>query len=282
MPAHEAIRRARQEGHDAVMLPGVSAEDCLVADLGFDPGARGCQSFEATDFLVRHRRFDPASVLLLWQIGGIGVSDFRASTFWNPLLARVLAGMYGDAHEVVVTRPRPSGHRSARPPLPARPAAAAPVTIARRSWCRPARPAADLSAARRAAGERRAAGLTPAALTEPAAPRRARPRPAGCDAESIEQALDRIARGDRGDAETLGDSRGRQAGGEQAQDVPAPGQAGAPFACWARRAAPPDGTPAVGETPLVAAGAGRGRAARPGSGVWPHDWCAPGDPARSG
>lgn len=110
-PAHEAIRRARQEGHDAVMLPGVSAEDCLIADLGFDPGARGCQSFEATDFLVRHRRFDPASVLLLWQIGGIGVSDFRASVLWNPrgveVLARVLAGTYGADHEVVVYEASP-------------------------------------------------------------------------------------------------------------------------------------------------------------------------------
>ena len=29
----------------------------------------GCQSFEATDFLLRRRRFDPSSHLLLWQIG---------------------------------------------------------------------------------------------------------------------------------------------------------------------------------------------------------------------
>ena len=34
---HESIRRARAEGYRARMLPGISAEDCLFADLGVDP-----------------------------------------------------------------------------------------------------------------------------------------------------------------------------------------------------------------------------------------------------
>lgn len=105
-PAHEAMRRARREGHAAEMLPGVSAEDCMIADLGFDPGDGGCQSFEATDFLIRRRRFDPTSHLILWQIGGIGVADFRAGELWNPrglaILAEELERTYGAAHEVVV------------------------------------------------------------------------------------------------------------------------------------------------------------------------------------
>jgi uncharacterized protein YabN with tetrapyrrole methylase and pyrophosphatase domain len=71
-PSHAAIRQAREEGFDAWMLPGISAADCLYADLRVDPGAQGCQSFEATDFLLRARRFDPTSVLLLWQIGATG------------------------------------------------------------------------------------------------------------------------------------------------------------------------------------------------------------------
>jgi precorrin-2 methylase len=40
---HEAIRLARREGYAAHMEPGISAEDCLYADLGIDPGAVGCQ-----------------------------------------------------------------------------------------------------------------------------------------------------------------------------------------------------------------------------------------------
>ena len=37
-PPHESIRRARAEGYAAWMLPGISVEDCLFADLGVDPG----------------------------------------------------------------------------------------------------------------------------------------------------------------------------------------------------------------------------------------------------
>src|SRR5947209_10731330 len=70
--SHEAIRLARQEGFTATMLPATSAEDCLFADLGIDPAGSGCQSFEATDFLIRRRKFDPSSNLILWQIGHIG------------------------------------------------------------------------------------------------------------------------------------------------------------------------------------------------------------------
>src|SRR5262245_3102696 len=47
IPSHVAIRQAREEGYDAWMLPAISAADCLYADLGIDPGAQGCQSFEA-------------------------------------------------------------------------------------------------------------------------------------------------------------------------------------------------------------------------------------------
>ena len=71
-PLHESIRRARLEGFEARMLPGVSSEDCLFADLNIDPGSWGCQSFEATDFLVYRRRFDPTSSLILLQIAVIG------------------------------------------------------------------------------------------------------------------------------------------------------------------------------------------------------------------
>jgi hypothetical protein len=70
--SHEAIRIARKEGYRAEMLPAPSAEDCLFADLGLDPAAHGCQSFEGTDFLIRRRKFDPFSPLILWQIAFIG------------------------------------------------------------------------------------------------------------------------------------------------------------------------------------------------------------------
>lgn len=89
-PSHTAVARARAEGHRARMLPGISAEDCLFADLGLDPGENGCQSFEATDFLVHRRRYDPRSLLVLWQIGAIGVLTFRPGSLWSRKGLRVL------------------------------------------------------------------------------------------------------------------------------------------------------------------------------------------------
>ena len=105
-PPHEAVRRARAEGHEARMLPGISAEDCLFADLGVDPGRSGCQSYEATDFLLRPRRFDVATPLVLWQIGLIGVADVRATALWSieglRLLTEKLLESYPPDHPVVV------------------------------------------------------------------------------------------------------------------------------------------------------------------------------------
>ncbi|GAB2904367.1 hypothetical protein GCM10022245_44920 [Streptomyces mayteni] len=51
-PPHEAIKVLRAEGIPAMMLPGVSAVDCLFADLGIDPGTVGCQEVEATELLL--------------------------------------------------------------------------------------------------------------------------------------------------------------------------------------------------------------------------------------
>lgn len=106
LPSHEAIRRARAEGFEARMLPGVSAEDCLFADLEVDPAAAGCQSFEATDFLIRTRPFDRHTGLVLWQIGALGVTTYHVRDLWNAgglgLLVETLARSYPLDHQVVV------------------------------------------------------------------------------------------------------------------------------------------------------------------------------------
>ena len=106
--SHESIRRARNEGYRARMLPGISAEDCLLADLGVDPGVDGCQSYEATDFLLRRRRPDTTVPLILWQIGVIGqpghVPGPTTSGKGLALLAEVLREQYGGDHGVTVYR----------------------------------------------------------------------------------------------------------------------------------------------------------------------------------
>jgi hypothetical protein len=99
--SHASIRRARSEGFAAKMLPGVSSEDCLFADLGLDPGWRGCQSFEATDFLINGRNLDPRSSLILWQIGVLGEWTYKKDKYnlsALPLLIERLLHYYPPIH----------------------------------------------------------------------------------------------------------------------------------------------------------------------------------------
>ena len=77
-PAWESIRRARAIGRRARMLPAISTEDALFADLGFDIGRAGLQSFEASRFMYYKYNFDPSAGLLLWQVSVLGEVD------WNP------------------------------------------------------------------------------------------------------------------------------------------------------------------------------------------------------
>jgi hypothetical protein len=104
-PAHEAIRRARQAGYAAYMCPGISAEDMLFADVGFDPAETGCQSHEATDFILEGRHFDSRSSLVLWQVGAIGDGSYRSAGYRSAgvnLLTEVLLRAYPPTHQVVV------------------------------------------------------------------------------------------------------------------------------------------------------------------------------------
>jgi uncharacterized protein YabN with tetrapyrrole methylase and pyrophosphatase domain len=103
-PPHELMRRASRERIPARMLPAISTEDCLFADLGVDPGTNGCQSFEATDFLLRGRQFDPCSALILWQFGVIGELSCPKKMRRDCVrqLVRYLQQSYPNDHEVII------------------------------------------------------------------------------------------------------------------------------------------------------------------------------------
>ena len=104
--SHAAVRELVADGYKARILPGISADGCLYAELGFNPGAHGVQSFEATDFLRARRIFDPTSNLLLWQVGVLGEIDARVGGRCVPerLLALVeyLRPHYPERHEIVL------------------------------------------------------------------------------------------------------------------------------------------------------------------------------------
>jgi hypothetical protein len=108
-PGHEAVRRAREEGFAARMLPAVSALDCLVADLGIDPGVTGLQTYEATEFVVHRRRPDTAATLVLWQIGVVGELRMTSEPSRDSLavLAEHLERSYPASHETIVYEASP-------------------------------------------------------------------------------------------------------------------------------------------------------------------------------
>jgi uncharacterized protein YabN with tetrapyrrole methylase and pyrophosphatase domain len=102
---HQAIAQARAAGFEASMEPGVSAEDCLYADLGIDPGSVGCQHYEANQFLFHRRVVDPSAYLVLWQVGIAGdrtCRRFASTPAHRRLLVDRLLQDYPRDHEVTV------------------------------------------------------------------------------------------------------------------------------------------------------------------------------------
>jgi hypothetical protein len=107
--SYDAMAQVRAEGFPAMILPGITADDCLYVDLELDPGATGCQSYDATDFLVRHRRPDVTVPLILWQVGVVGGSRTTGEVRRPGLevLAERLEELYGPEHEAIVYEATP-------------------------------------------------------------------------------------------------------------------------------------------------------------------------------
>ena len=102
---HAVIRKARAEGISARMEPGISAEACLYADLGIDPGRSGVLSLEATHFLIYQHTLDTSAHLLLWQValsGDLSCSRFHAEPEGLRELVKKLARWYPFGHEVIL------------------------------------------------------------------------------------------------------------------------------------------------------------------------------------
>jgi uncharacterized protein YabN with tetrapyrrole methylase and pyrophosphatase domain len=108
-PSREAIRRARSEGLEARMLPGISALDCLFADLGVDPAENGFQTYEAGDFLRRRPAVEPRAALVLWQVGVVG-QELHSPDGAPVALAELVDALlesYPPDHELVIYEASP-------------------------------------------------------------------------------------------------------------------------------------------------------------------------------
>jgi precorrin-6B methylase 1 len=104
---HKVIEVARAEGFQAHMEPGISAEDCLYADLGIDPGRFGCQHFEASQLLFYEHRIDPYAYLVLWQVGLVGdlsLTRFTTGPAYKQVLVDLLSQDYPLDHEIIIYR----------------------------------------------------------------------------------------------------------------------------------------------------------------------------------
>lgn len=103
--AHRLINKANQENIPAHMEPGISAEDCLYADLAIDPGKLGCQHFETSQFMFYKRNLDTAAYLVLWQVGIAGdksLSKYQTSPEHKQVLVDLLKTYYPNDHEVIL------------------------------------------------------------------------------------------------------------------------------------------------------------------------------------
>jgi hypothetical protein len=105
-PTHMVLARARQEGLPARILPGISSDACLFADLDIDPMDAGVQSYEASLFVARQPRIDTRAGLLLWQAGFVGESSIKFSGEGNQAGARALVKTlrkyYAPSHKAAV------------------------------------------------------------------------------------------------------------------------------------------------------------------------------------
>ena len=81
-PGLEAVKTAKKNNIETVIIPGISAEDCLFAELGIDPSESGCFTIEATNFLISNESLSKYSDLVIWQLGMIGnFTPIRSNKF---------------------------------------------------------------------------------------------------------------------------------------------------------------------------------------------------------
>lgn len=103
--SHRAIKKAKKENFNAHMEAGISAEDCLYADLAIDPGKTGCINYETSQFMFYQRNIDPAAHLILWQVGFAGdksLAKYSTGSAYRQVLVDLLLETYPSDHQVIL------------------------------------------------------------------------------------------------------------------------------------------------------------------------------------
>jgi hypothetical protein len=99
-----ALAIAEMEGFETVLLPGISATDCLFSDLRIDPGVIGVQIMKAGHVLRENVSLATDNHVVLIQIGSVGDNTFSFTGFKHTKFDRYfdkLISIYGDEHDSV-------------------------------------------------------------------------------------------------------------------------------------------------------------------------------------
>lgn len=97
--ALNAVRQIKKDGGEAIILPAISAQDCLFSDLEIDPGDQGCFSIEATELVLFERCIDVYAHLILWQVANFGRIDGKKANNLS-ILKDYLSGYYPSDYSI--------------------------------------------------------------------------------------------------------------------------------------------------------------------------------------
>lgn len=104
-PGLQSIIAAQKNSIETIIIPGISIENCLYADLKIDPGQFGCFHVEATELLLYDKIIDPTAHLCIWQSGMIGNRSVPKPDQTNNhlhLLKIKLKKYYPDDHLIIL------------------------------------------------------------------------------------------------------------------------------------------------------------------------------------
>ncbi|EGX50055.1 hypothetical protein AOL_s00076g406 [Orbilia oligospora ATCC 24927] len=100
-PNRRALAIAQAEGYTAKILPGVSVDDCLLADLGVDPSFIGCLTCEARDFMIHDHLGLTSRHVIMYEVGYLGFYGDDSKTDYFEYFVNRLEEIYGNEHSLV-------------------------------------------------------------------------------------------------------------------------------------------------------------------------------------
>jgi hypothetical protein len=104
-PTQQILAVANYFGLRVKVLPGISSLDCMIVDLGIDPGNQGVQMFETTALLLQQHPLYNDVPCFLWQVGAVETRLFTRAPSVPERFARLqkhLVKYYPAGHMVKV------------------------------------------------------------------------------------------------------------------------------------------------------------------------------------